>query len=731
MTDLTRYETSGWYEITSEGQITLYFSAVDEGMTTGPGDTPANVQYKPRVLNPEGFSIRRAPQVWVWGSTSIQGAAFGSLELDNYDGAYNELLRIDCRDSVVTIKILPAASLLTGTAIASALTVCTAIIDNVSSDNEDHITITLKDTIARLDRSLPVRYNPPFVDSGAANNMIPLTFGACRNVAPLLIDSPNRIYQLHDENIPNVTLVADKAAPLDPHASPPQYVPALSGSGVQLQTLPEGKLTVDCSSYGTQSVIPGADDVLAGSGLFLGAWTGTPAVPPGWTWTNGAGSTITEVVGSSGNIFGTGKNAAFLETATVWHGGTTYGDYLEYASVLRGGYSYRLNFSLFGIVAAPSLDLVMVGGIIVATALSSNPKDYPSGYGTPIRTVANGSGVPSPQNFSLEFTVPAGATRNLYFIITTSTGAAGGANGTTKGYLYNITLEELGQYQTLPLSGIPMHNYFTEILVQRAGELAAIFNSSEAEALTLRDDGSVIPFGIHFDQPPNILDALREPLDSFGATMFTDNLGVLRIRRFIDPTDPAGSVLCDFDPTNMERPVQNVSDDAKGVTTLIGARRNQSVFGDADFVTDHAIVPQDVKTRFKRTSQFQRTSSASPAGQYSFAIGAPIFDSLFDEPDDAQDEIERMVGIFSPNIYADGTFVTGKRRQITFIARYDDPTKVGATVQCNVNAILFGEIIRFTYPNADGTANFVNQLGEVIAWDHFAFARKIAVTVEI
>jgi hypothetical protein len=723
MTVLTNFTLGGWYEIISEGQVTLYLSAVDEGMITGPSDTPANKAFRPRVLNPDTFSIKRSPQVWVWGSSGVQGAAFGQLQLDNYDGAFNALLANDFRGSVVTIKLVAAAALLTGTEMNDAPTVCTGIIDSVVGD-QFTVTISIKDTIARLDKSLPVRYNPPFVDSGAANSMIPLTFGAVRNRAPLLIDTPNRIYQIHDRPIPNLTLASDKAAPLDPHANPPQYVPALSGSGIQPATMPIGKFVVDCSSYGTQSVIPGADDVLAGSGAFLGTWIGSPAVPPGWTWTNNTGSSIDERL----NYFGSGTNAASLITASIWQPGFAYGDSLSFPSILLGGYSYRLNFSVYGLSAAKSIDGSLTGGLVVATALSVNPADYLSGYKTPI-TSPNGPFVK--QNFSYEFTVPAGSTRTLYFIMTTSSGnTAGQPNGVAGGAIYNITLEQLGQYQELPLSGIPGDHYFTEILVERAGEDSSIFNSTEAAALTDDGNGGVIPMGVSFDQPPNILDALRMMTDTRGATIFTDHLGVLRTRFLLDPTDPGGTVICDFDTTNCQL-TSITTDEAKGLTTLFGARANQSVFSDSDFVTDQSIVPQSIKTRFTRKSQFQRTASASPAGQYSSAVDAPIFDTIHDDAEFCQDDADGIVGIYAAKIYSDGSSTNGKRRFITLDTWFDDYEAIGRTVTCSVNDLIFGEQIRFTATNGDGSENFVDQLGRIVDWDPKPFGKGVTLIVHV
>lgn len=723
MTTLQTFQLSGWFETNSDGIATIYLAAVDEGMTTGPGDTPANAVFRPRVLNPEQFSIKRAPEAWMYGGGS-QDAAFGQLRLDNADGAFDELIGADLRDTAVAIKLLPAAGLLIGTAMSSAMTICTGIIDAITSDNEDVVTISFKDTIARLDKALPTKFNPPFVDSGAANVMVPLTFGACRNVAPLLIDSANRIFQLHDAPISNIARVMDKAAPLDPHAAPPQYTPALSGSGIQLNAMPVGKPTCDCSSFGTQAVIPGIDDVLAGAGEFPDTWSGTGGAPTGWTFSAHTGGTIGEIANPP-NVFLGSVNGAEIHSETVFNpGGSSYGDQLYYPSILQAGSSYRLTFALYNVnQCQPFFSNGLVGGVMVATALSSNPADYITGINQPL---TNGSF--NAQTFALEFTVPAGSARTLYFVFVPSAGnAAANPQGTINATIFNIHMELLGQFTSLPLSGIPYQDYCTEILVNRAGESSTIFNSAEATNVGLRADGTVMPWGIHFDRPPNILTALRGPADSFGFVMFTDANGTLRWRRFNDPTDPAytGTIKADFGPENMVRPISVKADDPSSLTTLFGARRNWYVSSASDFVTDQATVTQDTKTRFSRTSQFWITSSQVPAGEYAFAISAPIYDTLMDEAADAQTEGDRVNGIFSPKVYSDGTRTTGKRRRVTFTALYDDPAAVGLTVTAAVTDMQYGDIVRVDYP-AHGLND---QLAEIVSWEPFPFANKIALTV--
>jgi hypothetical protein len=304
MTTLQQFAPGGWAEVSSEGISTIYLSIVDEGMVTSPTDTPANTQFRPRVLNPEQFSIKRAPPVWPQASTSgVQAAAYGQLQIDNYDGAFDFLISADLRDTTVVFKLPAAGSLLTGTAMNSAPTMATAIIDTASCSNEDVITLSLKDTIARLDKVLPVRFNPPFVDANAAAKMIQISLGPFRNRGLQLIDTPNRLFQVADQPLTSITRVTDMAAPLDPTAAPPQYTLALDNSGLQLAAMPVGLLTCEGCVVGggnTSAIVPtGTQDILNGAGLFPGSQAGT-TLATAWLGQYGYGSTTSGAITGAG-----------------------------------------------------------------------------------------------------------------------------------------------------------------------------------------------------------------------------------------------------------------------------------------------------------------------------------------------------------------------------------------------------------------------------------------------
>lgn len=706
----------GWYQETTEGIANLYITIVDEGIVTSVSDEPSSTVYHAKILSPDTFSIKHSPAVWTWGDTSIQLAAFGQLQLENYDAFYSGLVLADLRDCVVTFKIPEAMAMGIDGLIEGAPIIATAIIDTITCDNEDVITITLKDTLALLDKTLPVRINPPFVDSGAANRPVPLSFGACHNVAPLPTDEENRIFEIHDAPLTNITAARDGGAPLDANASPPQYTGALSGSGIQLQTLTTNKFTVDCSTIGAQATIPGSQDVLAGAGTFDG-FSGSPSVPAGWDWSNLHG---TSAIGEKGLVDGYPfDNICYIASPTSFAPVVSkYGDQLTTeTTVLEQGKAYRFYLKIFSTFSG-GVPFIggQPGGIMVRSALTNNAADAISPHGISIVVPFFGE-----MSFVWSFRVPHGSDRKIYIMAVNGQATLGGDDVANigGGYIYDAKLELLGEYLEIPLEGTTLAQYFREIIVGRSGFNATIYNAADLAAL---DEATGYKFGNHYDEAPNILQSLRDVLDSYCGTLWTDAQGVIRCGRLTDPK--SGTPIADFDETNMARPISFSSDGAPNLTTVIGTTRNWSPLTDSDFLTDYDAIPQAVRTRFSKTSQYTRTASMSPAGEYNFSKFAPVFHSLLDDPDDGQNEIDRVVGIYSPQIYSDGTITTGKRRFVSFTAFWEDPEAVGATIKCAVTDLMFGQTITINYPRH----GFSNTSAEIVAWEIFPFAKKIILT---
>lgn len=698
----------GWY-LQDAGIASVYLSIIDEGFLSSTTDSPANTPFLARILNPQDFYIAQTASTWVDGGSGST-ASYGTLTLDNSDGKLNQLLTASLRDTTLELRLVTAAA---AGSLAAGTVEATAIIDNVRADDADSVTLILRDVLTKYDRPLRLRRLPPFVDEGAENKTVPLSFGACRNVAPLLVDSPTRTYLLHDAPISNIAAVRDMGAPLDPQATPPQYTPAENGSGFALETDAVGKLTVDCSTEGAQVVIPPAVDVLGGIGDF-GTWPGgSGTAPNGWTWSAHSGSGI----GRLGIANGYPQDyVAGLSSIIEWlPSDGKYGDWIKTTSnLLRAGVCYRITCKIWQTSgAAPYYIGGLPAGIQLRTALSQYPADAISPNGQPLTVRLAGD-----YSYSFTYRVPAGADRPIYCIANSAAGLSGNGMGAGGGIVYNIEAEELGQYLELPVAGITLNDYFDEILYVRTGETG----TWQASDLVALDGATDYMWGVHFDDAPTILAALQAPLDSFGAFLFTDADGLIRVRRLNAPESATVTVAVD-DSCIDRASIRQESFDATGLTTQIGARRNWSTFGDSDFVTDTTTVPPDVRARYKRTSQFLQTSSAYPAGRYVHAVGAPALDSLLDDPDQAQTEIDRVVGMFAPRIVGTASY-SGQVAKLTFDVLHDGST-MGSSPSIAPRDLLLGDGVKITLADF----GYVGRIGVLVGVQRYPFGQKTTLTV--
>lgn len=148
---IPRYSATGWFVDNVADMPIIYLTIIDEGYTTQPGDTPSNTFFRPSILNPESFYIRKRSRFWnIDGHGEKDDAAFGELQLDNRSGAFDFFYRADARDALIRIQLPRAKAYADAGALAGTPAVATAILDTV--DGNEILTITLRDTLARNDK---------------------------------------------------------------------------------------------------------------------------------------------------------------------------------------------------------------------------------------------------------------------------------------------------------------------------------------------------------------------------------------------------------------------------------------------------------------------------------------------------------------------------------------------------------------------------------------------------
>lgn len=240
------------------GVVTLRF-ATDRGKVTGPAETPANAFYEPRVIEPANFTRSAFSDARVMGGGTV---GFGELVLNNADQGLNYLLDygLDGRECVV--RVGPPGAAYPG----GYTTFLTATMEQPEI-GPMRATIRLRDKVSLLDQPLQAaKY--------AGTNVLPagkegtaadikgrpkvLTYGKCRHVPPLVVNTARLIGQVHDGAIQAVDAVYDMGvalgfgvdranlAAMEAMAPAPGFYDTCLAEGlIRLGASPAGLLTAD------------------------------------------------------------------------------------------------------------------------------------------------------------------------------------------------------------------------------------------------------------------------------------------------------------------------------------------------------------------------------------------------------------------------------------------------------------------------------------------------------
>ena len=201
-------------------EITRYLS--NRGYVTAPNDTPANTRYSPYIVGGIKFTE----------SLSLEGTASlstGDIEIDNLSGD-----RDDWFDDVWanrTIKVFIGD-------VRWARTEFRLIFDGmvaaVDTKNRGRINLRISDKLQRL--NTPITEEKLGGTTTNADRLLPLCFGECHNIEPLLVDPVINEYQVHNGPIESIIEVRDNGVPVD-------FTPFLSTGKFRLAAQPSGQIT--------------------------------------------------------------------------------------------------------------------------------------------------------------------------------------------------------------------------------------------------------------------------------------------------------------------------------------------------------------------------------------------------------------------------------------------------------------------------------------------------------
>lgn len=216
--------------------ITRYMS--NKGYVTGASDTPANTAYKAIISG--GIKLTETLSL-----DSNPTLSFGDIEIDNASGAFDSWLLDVWEQRAVSVYFGDMRW-----ARSDFRRVFKGTMGGINSSAKGKLNISLRDDLQRLNVSVTRQ-----TIGGTALNatkLVPLTFGECFNVSPVLIDATTHQYKVHDSYIERFIEIRDNGVPVEIVDTPPtELTTGLATGTFKLKATPAG--TVTASVQGSQA----------------------------------------------------------------------------------------------------------------------------------------------------------------------------------------------------------------------------------------------------------------------------------------------------------------------------------------------------------------------------------------------------------------------------------------------------------------------------------------------
>lgn len=188
------------------------------------GDTPASTVYDPIVV---GSSVRTVERMSITDQSA--SISYGDIELANQDGSIDDWLFDIWSNRSINVLIGDVRWTR-----AEFQVIFAGIVEDIGSRSRDTLNLKLRDKLQRL--NTPVTETTLGGSTSNKNQLIPLIFGECHNVSPLLTNPATLEYQVHGGQIERLVEVRDNGVPVTATAT-------LATGKFTLAAAPFGKIT--------------------------------------------------------------------------------------------------------------------------------------------------------------------------------------------------------------------------------------------------------------------------------------------------------------------------------------------------------------------------------------------------------------------------------------------------------------------------------------------------------
>jgi len=238
----------GEFDFEVEGCLELLYIS-DKGYITEPSESPSNRVYLPLTTNPYQFEVS------ILSGQDFSGASpsFGAVRLLNGNKYFDSFLKYYWEGRNITVYVGGTDFKRNDFAIAF-----NGVISELEY-NEDEIIINIQNYSQILETEFVQNIYEGLggLDGGddLTGSVKPLVYGEVKNIAPVLIDAVNLIYQAHDGSIESVDGVFDRGVGLTnagdvsdittATVSAGQFKTQLLGGYIKLGSSPDGRITAD------------------------------------------------------------------------------------------------------------------------------------------------------------------------------------------------------------------------------------------------------------------------------------------------------------------------------------------------------------------------------------------------------------------------------------------------------------------------------------------------------
>ena len=200
-------------------------------------DSSANRLYEPIIV---GNSVRIVERLSLDGESTLN---FGDIEINNLDGLLDSWL-----DDIWTNRAVSAYIGDVTWDRSDFRPIFVGITEDIDSKDNTTLNIKIRDKLARL--NTPVTEATLGGSTANKNELIPLCFGECHNVTPLLGDPATLDYRVHNGQIEAIIEMRSNGAP-----------------GTTTDTLTSGKFVPDVNPQGTKITVSVQGDKPGGNWL--------------------------------------------------------------------------------------------------------------------------------------------------------------------------------------------------------------------------------------------------------------------------------------------------------------------------------------------------------------------------------------------------------------------------------------------------------------------------------